>query len=90
MNRLLELASKALAVIGVLTLLYTGTGTQQAKADLPPWTPGRSFILTLNNKDLCIGGLCEILKCCCNRHGPWSDDNGKWCCDELCFPCGNL
>lgn len=83
MTNFLDLASKALAVIGVLSLMYAGSVTPQAKADLPGWVPGRCYV----NNGVCSGTICEPLKCCCWDHGPWSNDNGSWCCDELCPPC---
>jgi hypothetical protein len=83
MTRLLDLASKALAVIGVLTLMYAGNGMQQAKADLPWYVPDRCYVAG----QYCFGFWCEPARCCCYILGPITDNTGTHCCDVVCVPC---
>ena len=89
MNRFLNLASKALAVVGVLTLMWTAGGMQSAKADINPWI--YPWLPTCMVEPIsgthCIRLLCDPGECCCLAEGPTTTVLGTFCCSRLCSPC---
>jgi hypothetical protein len=78
-TKFLNLASKVLAVIGVLTLMYAGSGIQKSKADYPAGTPLRCYAVTAAT---CSGPpdiFCPIGENC-RRGTSRCSDPGGWCC----------
>lgn len=80
MTRYLSLASKALAVVGVLTLMWTAGGMQSAKADPP--LPEYVLDCYVKNPNACGGWLCPAFTFCCNV--PYGNDSGMHCCWTFC------
>lgn len=90
MTRFLNLASKALAVIGVLTLMWTAGGMQSAKADPDPspYPLFTCFVIPIGTPPTaCKFGVCEPLRCCCVVEGPVVTITSTFCCWMLCSPC---
>ncbi len=69
MNRFLNLASKALAVIGVLTLMWTAGGVQTAKSQPNPVAACGAVWTTINGQPgwiTCAGTTgCGVAQQCC-------------------------
>jgi hypothetical protein len=83
MTRFLDLASKALAVVGVLTLMYTASVTQEAKAQAPP-PPKCKVVPVVIDGDprpfiTCNGKDCTVPLACKLNITP-SFVNGQWTC----------
>ena len=87
MTRFLNLASKALAVVGVLTLMWTAGGMQQASAADGTGRLDCKVATPATTPPSCSYGFCPIFQCCCNT--PYYDDThpAGYCCDISCPPC---
>lgn len=96
MNRFLNVASKALAVIGVLTLMYAASEVQQAKAQPNPMDC-RAVVVPngpLQGWFTCNGTVCPTgapPKCCqvptWDEVGPKDNINSYNCCVGALIPC---
>lgn len=80
MTRFLTLASKALAVIGVLTLMWTAGGMQTAKADPNPGGEPTQFWPCYDSGTLCRGDLCFIGHCATDKPPATDDSGARYCC----------
>jgi len=88
MTRFLNLASKALAVVGVLTLMWTAGGMQSAKADdyadkTPPGAFNCYHDAGPGNTNLCGGWWCGAWFVVCRTDNPPLppvSEGGAWRC----------
>ena len=88
MNRFLNLASKGLAVIGVLTLMWTAGEMHQTKAQAAP-VPGVCSVEPVPNKPAgwfyCHQGSCPSpTDTCCDKPYVNTDSTGLTCCKFIC------
>jgi hypothetical protein len=83
MKRFLNPASKALAVVGVLMLMWTASEMQTAKADGVPVVCLPKQVPNDPNQWYCRSGSCTPVTVCCVR--PIIVENGLECCGT--FPC---
>jgi hypothetical protein len=83
MKRILEHASRALAILGIALIVWAGMGVQTAKADPTGWPNPCYVVYTARVATGCAGWRCEAFKWCCSQ--PWTDDtNGTVCCWLVC------
>lgn len=93
MNRLLELTSKTLAVVGVLALLYAASGVQEAKAQqrADPCITVKIVGGPLDGFFTCNGTQCAAGRCCqvptWDRVGDVTKTTSYNCCLGALVPC---
>jgi hypothetical protein len=78
MKKFLNLASKALALGGLLTLMYATSGIQRFSGQEVSAAPKISFFCQATNATACEGSFCFPGKC---NNTPFTNDSGLlWCC----------
>ena len=78
MTKILEHASRVLAIMGIALIVWTGMGAQSAKASAEQGPGLNCWPFDALMRAVCVGWFCPPFTG--YRAGSMGDDNGYYCC----------